>query len=268
MKIKKKTAFKYSFQKGFSPLILIGVVGVIVVFVVVGISLNNKNGGFSIITNTTVGNKTDSLSNLANRNPNEFFPQSVDNLSAVSIFGKDETGGPEYKVIRLDQAEISSKGINVKASVREAYQSFYGNLDSEGGANELYFFKLTADEDVNNMRQLIDYSFKNLPTGYTRESANISDKRVEVWLAKASDKSAPDEVRVLLPESRIYVQMRLFASKGQAALLARNYVDFVKSHTAGSYIESQYLLTDKYEVEKLSKVRKEFIQKVLQKIQE
>jgi hypothetical protein len=263
MKIKRRTSFKYSFQKGFSFLVLLGVIGLIVVLVV-GITIKNKNGVSPTTTGTTVGNKTGSLVELASRNPNEFFPQSVDNLSALSIFGKDETGGPEYKVIRLDQTEISSKEIGVKVAVREAYQALYGNLGSASGPNELYFFKLTTDEDVNNMRQLIDYSFKNLPTGYIQERTNTTDKGVEVWLAKVSDKSVPDEARILLPELRIYIRMRLFASKGQAALLAKNYVDFIKSHSIGSYIDSQYLLADKYEVEKLSKTRKEFIQKALQ----
>lgn len=252
-----KVARKNISQKGLSPLIIVIIVAIVVLGIfAVSTKLKNssKNGEYPAQTSSTI-------SDLTSRSVNEFFPQSIDNLSAMIMFGKDVTGGSEYKILPLDQSEITSKALDVKAMVREGYQAFYGTEDSKN-ANELYFFKLTNDEDVSNIRKIIDNSFSNLPNDYKKEPINAGDG-IEIWAATTSDSTRPDDIRILFAQSRAYIQIRLFSTKGQTSLVAKNYIDFIKNHVVGSYIDSQYLLTDKFEAGRLDKQRKEYIQKSL-----
>lgn len=250
--MRKEKIFKFPLQKGFTIIQMVVAIVLILVVIMVGITLSkNRQTETTIKEQQTSLIEQGTLKDLSNRSINQFFPRFIDNYPVNALFTKELTKGPEYKIIPLDLIAIPSKDSKYKAVVREAYETYYENADGKV-SNILSVIKLNSQEDVENLWKIREEAFNTLPSQYIKTKFNTKDDGISNWIISTSDTAIPDVVAILFSEAKIFMQLQLVgSSRGQAAEQAERYMAFLKTNDPDSYVENQYLLTDKVEAKRL-----------------
>jgi hypothetical protein len=257
----KSSENKWS-KGNINPLLII----ILLVVIVGGVYLYSQNKGL----NSVNPNTNNTLLDVSSRGVNEFFPNSIDNHSIVTVFDEKDTGSKQYKVVIEEVPYIQTKDLDVKAELSDRYYAAYGQVlaENQNDVSELYYNKLRTKEDVANVEKIIEHQYKNsMMPGYSLNTKSISG--VQAWIVTNSDKSKRDYITLLFKENKILIDIRVGTnSKGSVENIAQAYVNFVTVHEAGSYISSENVLSDKTEAYALSQKRQEGIQRVLDNIKQ